>query len=281
MEIANVEQARAWDGEEGAHWASHADRYEASLREYNAHLQAGARIVPSELVLDIGCGNGTTTLDAARAASDGGSVGIDLSASMLAKARAAANDASLTNVDFVHGDAQVYGFEDGTFDVAISRFGVMFFSDPVAAFSNIARSLTADGRLALIAWKPLADNEWFSEIGRALALERTQPEMAVGAPSPFGLSEPSFVRGVLNAAGFADVTFDTVDATYNAGANPAEAFEYLSDLGFTRRMLQDVDEHDRKRALDALRATIDAHQTGRGVTFDSASWLISASRHPA
>jgi SAM-dependent methyltransferase len=280
MEVTNVDQARAWDGEEGDHWAAHADRYEASLHEYNAHLQAGARVAPHELVLDVGCGNGVTTLDAARAASDGGAVGIDLSASMLAQAREAGATARLANVEFVHGDAQVYQFEDGTFDIAISRFGVMFFADPIAAFTNIAGSLTGNGRLALIAWKPLAENEWFSEIGRALALDRPRLDPPVGTPSPFGLSEPSFVRGVLTAAGFADVTFDTIDATYHAGANPADAFEYVSGLGFTRFMLQGLDDNDRARALGALRATIDAHYTARGVTFDSTSWLITATRRP-
>ena len=281
MEVANVEQARAWDGDEGEHWAAHADRYDASIAAYNAPLHDGARVGAHELVLDIGCGNGTTTLDAARAASAGGAVGIDLSASMLTKARTAAADSGLTNVDFVQGDAQVYAFEDGTFDVAISRFGVMFFADPIAAFSNIAASLTANGRLALMAWKSLAENEWFSEIGRALALERERPEPAVGAPSPFGLSEPSFVRTVLNEAGFVDTTFDTVDATYSAGADAADAFDYVSGLGFTRFMLADLENRDRTRALDALRATIEAHETPRGVTFDSTSWLITATRRPA
>lgn len=281
MEVANLEQARAWDGEEGDHWAANADRYDASIEEYNAPLRAGARVGAHELVLDVGCGNGTTTLDAARAASAGGAVGIDLSASMLTKARAAASAAGLTNVDFVQGDAQVHGFEHGTFDVAISRFGVMFFADPVAAFSNIARSLTPHGRLAVLVWKRLVDNEWFSEIGRALALDRPRPEPEVGAPSPFGLSEPAFVRGVLTAAGFVDLTFDSVDATFHAGTDAAHAFEYVSGLGFTRFMLRDLDDGDKARALKALRSTIDAHETERGVTFDSTSWLITASRRSA
>ena len=276
MEVANVEQAQSWDGVEGAHWAAHADRYDASLAEYNTHLQAGARITPHELVIDVGCGNGTTTLDAARAAYEGGVVGIDLSASMLATGRAAAAAAGVTNVEFVHGDAQVYPFEDGTFDVAISRFGVMFFDDPVAAFANIARSLTANGRMALMAWKPLGDNEWFSEIGRALAVGRVQQERPVGTPSPFGLADPNFVRGVLTAAGFTDVTFDTVDATYYAGSDPDDAFDYVRGLGFTRFQLRDLDPAEQDQALRALRATIDAHAGARGVTFASSSWLISA-----
>jgi|tagenome__1003787_1003787.scaffolds.fasta_scaffold20930866_2 SAM-dependent methyltransferase len=281
MEVANVEQAQSWDGVEGDHWAANADRYDASLAEYNAHLQAGAHIAPHELVIDIGCGNGTTTLDAARAAREGGAVGIDLSASMLAKGRAAAAAAGLTNVEFVHGDAQVYPFEDGTFDVAISRFGVMFFDDPVAAFANIGRSLTTNGRLALIAWKPLGDNEWFSEIAHALAVGRVPPERPVGSPSPFGLSEPNFVREVLTAAGFTDVTFDTVDATYYAGSDPDDAYDYVRGLGFTRFQLRDLGPDDEARALQALRATVDAHAGPRGVMFASSSWLISARRRPA
>ena len=158
--IINVDQARAWDGDSGAHWAEHAARYDASLREHNEHLQAGARISAHERVLDIGCGNGVSTRDAARTASSGRAVGIDLSTAMLEVARSTAAREGVTNVEFVQADAQVYAFGAGTFDVAISRFGVMFFSDPTVAFANVFRALTPGGRLALVVWTEPESNEW-------------------------------------------------------------------------------------------------------------------------
>ena len=275
---ANVDQARAWDGEEGEHWAAHAERYDAAIREYGPHLQRGAAIAAGEAVLDVGCGNGASTVDAARAASDGRAVGIDLSAAMLARAREKADAAGLTNVELLQGDAQTYPFAAGTFDVAISRFGVMFFEDPVAAFTNIARALTGGGRLALVAWKSLAENEWFSEIGRALAAGRPVPVPEAGRPSPFGLAHPDFVRSTLTAAGFTGIALDTADATYHAGPDADTAFAHLRGSGFTRAMLHDVDADATARALDALHATITAHESARGVTFASAAWLITARR---
>ena len=245
--LANLEQARAWDGEEGAHWTAHAARYDAGVREYGEMLRDRAGISAHDVVLDVGCGNGASTRDAARAATNGRAVGIDLSSSMLAWARSTAAAESLTNVEFVQGDAQTHAFEAHAFSVAISRFGVMFFGDPLAAFTNIAHSLGTGGRLALVAWKPLEDNEWFSEIGRALALGRTVASPPAGTPSPFGLSDPDYVSGILGAAGFVDVEFDDLQAAFYLGADTDDAFTFARGLGFTRMMLQDADDEARAR----------------------------------
>jgi SAM-dependent methyltransferase len=275
--IQNVEQARAWDGEEGDHWATHAARYDASMRDHNAHLQAGAKIAPHERVLDVGCGNGVSTRDAARSASSGRAVGIDLSSVMLALARATAADEGLTNVEFVQADAQAHTFEEH-YDVLISRFGVMFFADPVAAFSNLFRAVVPGGRLALVVWKSLGENEWFAEVGNALAVGRDMPPPPPGAPSPFGLADADYVHQVLGAAGFTDVQLDPFHAPFYAGADVDDAYAYASGLGFTRRMLQDLDDTMRARALDALRTMIAAHRSDGEITFDSACWLITAAR---
>jgi SAM-dependent methyltransferase len=279
-DIANVDQAELWDGHEGAHWSKHADEYDRSLREHLTHLLDVAGIQPGETVLDIGCGNGTSTIEAARAASTGQAIGIDLSSAMLARARETASRARHSNVEFVHGDAQVYPFDDGAFDLAISRFGVMFFSEPVAAFTNIGRALRPGGRVAWIIWRSLAENEVFSEIRRAIAVGRDLPEPAAGAPSPFGLADPEFTQQVLSASGFVDIAFEPRNAPYYAGTDADHAYAFLSTLGFTRFATQDLDDADRVRAFDALRATIDAHATSDGVVYDSACWLVTARRPP-
>ncbi len=277
-QVANVDQARAWDGEEGAHWVAHAARYDAATPAYTARLAEIAAVRPDEIVLDIGCGNGQSTRIAARAASRGRVVGIDLSAAMLDHARAEAAAAGLTNVEHVQGDAQVFAFEPASFDVAISRFGSMFFADPVVAFRNIARALRPGGRLALVVWQAMSANEWFREIGLALAVGRPTPDPPPGTPSPFGLSSPEFVREVLTAAGFTDVAVEPSTATFHAGADADDAFAFVSSLGFTRFRLQDLDADQARAALDALRETLRAHQTEAGVVFESAAWLVTARR---
>ena len=138
IEIANPEQAAAWDGHEGDNWTEHADHYDrAGLRRWARFLDAGL-IAERDAVLDIGCGTGRSTRDVARIATQGSALGIDLSARMLQLARQRSVAEGLPNVTFAQGDAQVYPFTDEHFDVAISSFGAMFFNDPVTAFSNIA-----------------------------------------------------------------------------------------------------------------------------------------------
>jgi SAM-dependent methyltransferase len=279
-DIANVDQAELWDGHEGAHWSAHADAYDASLRVHLELLLRAAAISPNESVLDVGCGNGASTLVAARTALPGRAVGVDLSSAMLARARAAAEAEGVANASFVQGDAQVHRFEPDAFDVAISRFGVMFFADPVAAFVNIGRALKPGGRIAWIVWRSLAENEVFSEIRRAISVGRNLPDPAAGAPSPFGLADTDFTERALAASGFVDIGFEPCDAPYFAGADADTAYAYLSALGFTRFATADLDDTDRTHAFDALRATIEAHATEDGVVFDSACWLVSARRPP-
>src|SRR5207302_7733270 len=132
-------------------------------------FMAAAGITGSDHVLDIGCGTGQTTREAARTAADGSALGVDLSARMIAYARQVAAREGLTNVEFAQADVQVQGFTPASFDLAISRTGTMFFGDPVAAFANIARSLRPGGRLSLLTWQGPAGNEWIRELSGALA----------------------------------------------------------------------------------------------------------------
>ena len=146
--IANVEMAAAWDGEEGDEWTENAERYDATDRWIGARFEALADIARGDDVLDVGCGTGKATRSAARRASPGSVLGIDLSSRMLDHARRHSEEEGLTNVRYVQGDAQVYPFEPASFDIAISSFGAMFFADPVAAFTNIGRAPAGAAGLA-------------------------------------------------------------------------------------------------------------------------------------
>jgi SAM-dependent methyltransferase len=277
LHTTNAEQWRAWDGDEGAYWAAHADRFDRAVAPHHDRLMAAAAISAGERVLDIGGGTGQTPRDAARAASPGGTaLGVDLSSGMLDVARARAADDGLDNVAFAQVDAQVHPFDPASFDVAISRTGAMFFGEPVVAFTNIARALRPGGRMALVAWQSFADNEWIREITGALTGGRPLSPPPPDAPGPFSLADPARVHALLDAAGFVDVDLTGVSAPEWFGVDADDAHAFV--LGLTGWMLRDADDDTRGRAVDALRSTMRAHEGPDGVTFASAAWVITAKR---
>ena len=273
---ANAEMQRSWDGDSGAFWTARADYFDRSMARYHVRLMAAAAISAGERVLDIGCGNGQTTRDAARATVHGRVLGLDLSSEMLAYARRRAADDGVTNATFEQADAQVYPFKPESFDVAISRAGSMFFGDPVAAFANVAGALRPGGRLALLTWQALGVQEWFSSFVAALAVGRDLPTPPPGAPGPFSLADPDRVKAILGDAGFTGVGLEAVHEPMCFGTDAADAAEFV--MGMLGWLLGDLDDADRARALDALHATMSAHETPDGVVFQSGGWIVQATR---
>ncbi|MFY9587370.1 MAG: class I SAM-dependent methyltransferase, partial [Actinomycetota bacterium] len=248
----NVEQTRDWDGPAGDNWTENDAFYTEASRYTTPVLFDAAAIASQDRVLDVGCGTGQTTRAAARAASAGRALGIDLSSRMLERARERAAAEGIANVSFVRGDAQVYPFEPGSCSVAISRFGVMFFDDPVAAFTNIGRALAPGGRLAMLCWRELGRNEWVSAIFGALAAGRDLPTPPPNAPSPFALADAGRVREILGAAGFTDVELDEVERPTYFGPDAARSFDGVRKLGIVNGLLADLDDRARAAALDSL-----------------------------
>lgn len=277
MTIANHEMAAAWDGHEGDVWAEHAERYDMTgVRIWKAFLDRRP-ISERDHVLDIGCGTGRSTLDAARLAPAGHALGVDLSARMLERARERCAAEGIGNVRFVQADAQVHPFDD-TFDVAISRFGTMFFADPVAAFGNIGGALRPGGRLAVLAWQELGRNEWLTVLREALALGRDLPQPPPSAPGPFGLADPDHVRRVLDAAGFENVHLEPIEEPVNFGADADDAFSFVRTLGIVEGLTNDLDADMKAQALEQVHRALKAHDTGAGVLVGSSAWLITARR---
>ncbi|HYH24139.1 MAG TPA: methyltransferase domain-containing protein [Blastococcus sp.] len=280
VDEANADQFRAWNGEDAQDWVVHADRYEAASARFDPWLLTGAGITVSDQVLDVGCGAGVSTRAAAGIAVDGHVVGLDLSAPLLAEARRRSELAGVGNVTFVQGDAQVHPFEPAAFDVVLSRFGVMFFADPAAAFGNIAGALRPGGRLALMVWQGMARNEWLRTLFESLAAGRDLPQPPVGAPGPFGLADPDAVHHILAAAGFTDVDLADVREPVFLGADPEDAYAYVSSLGPTRGLLRGLDERTRTRALEVLRQRLADRAGPDGVLLGAAAWLVTARRRP-
>jgi SAM-dependent methyltransferase len=224
MSIANTEQAEHWNTGPGvAHWVANQARYDRMHAPFTALILQAAALRPGENVLDVGCGCGGTTLAAARLVAPGQALGLDLSGPMLARARSDAEAAGLANVAFQQGDAQVQPLEPASFEVVISRFGVMSFADPVAAFANIRSATRPGGRLVFACWQPLAANQWLLVPGAALA-EHVRPPAPVPADGPgmFAFSEPDRLRPILAAPYSADTEITrSTPRSWSAAAGPS------------------------------------------------------------
>lgn len=276
IDPTNTDQARAWDGDEGAYWADNAERFDRSVAGYHRPFMAAARVSPSDRVLDIGCGTGQTTRDAARSAGAGTALGVDLSARMVAYARELATHEGVANAAFEQADAQVQPFTPESFDVAISRTGAMFFGNPVVALTNVARALRPDGRLVLLTWQALPANEWIRELSGALSAGRDLPMPPPGAPGPFALSDPDRVRTILTTSGFRDIELAPRSEPMWFGDDQDDAHRFV--VGLLGWMLHDLDDDGRSRALDQLRSSLAAHESSEGVLYGSAAWTITATR---
>ena len=275
VDPSNAEMAKAWDGGEGSYWASHAGHFDRAVAAYHDQFLDAAAIGPGEQVLDIGCGTGQTTRDAARRASSGGVLGVDLSAEMIALARRLAAAEGLGNARFEQADAQVHALDAAAYDIAISRFGTMFFADPRAAFANIARASRGRARLCLVTWQPSAANDWLTIPGAALLRYATAPEQAPG-PGMFAQSDPRALANTLTSAGYDGIRSIPVTVSLTVGADAADAASYLTASGPSRILLDTVAEGDRPAAMEMLESALGEHAGAAGVRLDAAIWVTSA-----
>ncbi len=277
-EIVNVEQAAAWDGPQGDVWVAREDALNASLVAHTEVLLGAADVRATDRVLDVGCGTGQTTRACARRAVGGDVVGVDLSSAMLQRARERAEADGLHNVVFEQGDAQVHPFPVERFDLVMSRFGVMFFADPVTAFANLHRATAPGGRLAAVVWQPVERNDWIALPRAALALGRELPSIPTDAPGPMGLADPDRTCRILADAGWSDVHLDDVAVPYRYGADVESATTHARDVGMLRALLEGLDDRQTEQAVDALRAVMAEHDSHHGVRLDSRIWVVRAVR---
>lgn len=253
-----------------------ADFYDAELARHNRHLHIAAGVGADDRVLDIGCGAGQTTREAARAAAQGEAVGVDVSAEMLEVARRRSAAEGLRNVAFEQADAQSHIFPPASFDLCISRFGVMFFADPAAAFANIGRALRPGARLVWMVWQSRERNAWSGAIRQALG---TETAVSAGAPDPYSLGDPSVATELLSTAGFTSIDFVDVREPVFYGPDADAASNALAGLYLVTDALDRTNEQP-DRPLQRLRDLMEAHMTPEGVLFDSQAWIITARRAP-
>ena len=248
------------------------------LAPLGAAVMDRAAPMAGERVLDVGCGCGDTTLELARRVAPGGAVtGVDVSAPMLALARQRAAAAGLA-VTLINADAETHGLPAGAFDLGFSRFGVMFFNDPEAAFANIARSLRPGGRLVFVCWRAVALNPWVSiplDAARPLFPDFEPPQP--GAPGPFAFAEAGRVEAILSGAGFGDVTLESHHAALGVGEGDLDAcVQGILRLGPVSRLLREASDEAIAAAAVAVRDAVAPYHTGETLELDSAVWIVAA-----
>jgi SAM-dependent methyltransferase len=277
-EAPNAAQIAYWNEGAGQTWAELQSPMDRQLEPLGRRVMATLAPRPGERVLDIGCGSGATTVMLAQAVAPGGeAIGVDISRPMLDVARRRAE--GLTGVRFLEADAQTAGFEPASFDAVFSRFGVMFFADPTAAFANIRSALRAGGRLAFICWRPPFENPFMMLPMMAAAQHVTPPPPPEpGAPGPFAFADPDRVRSILEGAGFQGIEIAPHDQKIGSG-------DLETSLGLSLRVgplgaLLRENPDKRETVIGAVRDALAAHQGPDGVQLDSAAWIVTA-RGPA
>jgi ubiquinone/menaquinone biosynthesis C-methylase UbiE len=277
--MSNAEQIEYWNSKVGDTWARMQARLDRAFTPVTAALLSVAAPQPGEDVLDIGCGTGETTLALAVAVGDdGAATGVDISDALLLRARERA-DELLCDAEFLNADAATFDAEPG-FDLIVSRFGVMFFDDPVAAFANLHRLAAPAGRLVFACWQPPAENLWATLPMQALAaLLPEQPPADPHAPGPFAFADPARVEAILAAAGWQDIAFDDLpfEMVVGVGEDPiASAVQFNLRIGPAARLVRDAGPEAEAAAPAVLAAALAPYRKGDTVALPGAVWLVSA-----
>jgi SAM-dependent methyltransferase len=275
---ANQEQLRYWNEQGGPRWVRRQQQLDAQINQLGLVAMQRASIQPGECVLDVGCGCGQTSLELAESVGPSGSVlGVDLSQPMLARARERRDELKLTNLEFLHADAQTHRFEREYFDLVYSRFGVMFFENPVAAFTNLCSALRPNGRLCFVCWQALEKNEW-ARVPLMAATKHVPPPAPVSpdAPGPFAFANPERVRHILTTAGFTGINIASHEAALTMGgaATVDEAVDFLMEIGPIARLLGDASADARARVVEELHTALASYAANGGVSMSGAAWIV-------
>jgi SAM-dependent methyltransferase len=279
--IANTAQREYWNTVAGPRWVGLEGFVERRVRAVNDLLLARSGLAAGEKVLEIGCGTGAFTMPLAGAVGERGEVlGADISAAMLAEAHKRLAEIRLRNVTLVEADAQTHEFAPGYFDLATSRFGVMFFADPAAAFANLLRALRPGGRLCFACWGSLEENRhWlvpYEVVLRHLGAPAPKPPRA---PGPMAFADSDYVRSFVGAAGFAQIEIHRETPGIIA-ANPQEEAEHACIMGPSGRLIDEKqpDEATRQRIRAEIEEAFAAALRGGNTRLPSTVLLVTAHR---
>jgi SAM-dependent methyltransferase len=278
----NAEQVRYWNDTAGTKWVSYQRVLDEQLGPLGRLTMDRAGVAAGEQVIDVGCGCGDTTITlSTRVAPGGTALGVDVSTAMVARAVESARAAGATTVRFENADAQTHAFPRAAFDVVYSRFGIMFFSDPAAAFANLRLALRPAGRLAFVCWQTITENPWLLLPLQAAAQHvQLPPPPAPDAPGPFAFADRERVGGILARAGFVDVAFEDVRTMLGIGGGGLDAAVdfIVCGIGPTSAALRDADPAVRPKVAAAVREALAPFVTRAGVRMPAAAWIVTGRR---
>ncbi len=283
--MKNAEQIAFWNGDVGATWVAHNALMEAMLAPLGERVMDTLALSADTRALDVGCGCGQPSLSLARRIGpDGAVTGIDISAPMLALARSLANQESVDSapVQFLEADAQIYAFEPDSFDVVFSRFGVMFFEDPVAAFTNIRGAMSSQAKLAFCCWQPRARNPFMTVPAvAALELLPTPAEVPPRLPGPFAFEEPDYIEAILSSSGFSNIAVEAIShpLVFGPGLSVEEIVERLVTIGPIAQMVREAPDSLQQPVREKVVAAVSPfYDPVTGLTLDGEFWQVTASR---
>jgi len=278
----NAEMAEFWNGKGGKSWVTQEARLECSLRPFGQQAMAAGAIKAGQQILDIGFGCGDSTIElAGKVGSEGQVHGVDISVAMVDAAEKKATQMDIANVSFECADAQTKAFPGDGYDLVFSRFGVMFFDDPIGAFKNIYSALKPGGRLAFICWAPRDQNAWVGLPLQVVAKHLTLPAPpGLDEPGPFSLSEEARVSGILGAAGFSNIAVEPFQTPFVLGGDVDEALSFLMQLAPSGSAINNAEADDETRARIAvdMAELLNSHDSDKGVTMGAAALLVTATK---
>jgi SAM-dependent methyltransferase len=276
----NAEQIKYWNEISGPKWVALDDVIESQITGIGMRAIDRANVQSGERILDVGCGCGHTALELAKRTGSAGRVtGMDISGPMLESARQRIANEGVKQAEFVQADAQTYAFEPEACDLVFSRFGVMFFADPVAAFANLRSALRETGRIAFVCWQELGKNPWIAvpTVAAAQHVELPGPP-APNAPGPFAFADRERVEGILEAAGFTQVKHESIesDLMVGGGMDLEATIQFLMQMGPAGALLREASQTIREAATDSIREALRPFISDQGVRMPSAAWLVTA-----
>ncbi len=274
----NAVQAERWNGEDGERWARHKAPHDAMLALITKQTLEAIGFTAGQRVLDLGCGSGTTTFGIARLVGPSGSVtGVDISDILLAPALAQAAAEPDLPVTFEKADVETHAFAPESFDVAFSRFGLMFFANPAAAFANVRSAMAPGGRLAFLCWRAVRENTWAST---TIRIARNHIELPPGPgpedPGPYSFRDPARIRRILTEGGWSDLSIEPIDSEAYMGAELEESVANFLTMGPIANQVITASAAKREAIADDLRQAVAELVTEGGVNMQAAAWIVTA-----
>lgn len=279
---ANAAQIEFWNGPTGQRWTRLQKEIEDNLRPFTEAVLQRLAPQPGERVVDAGCGAGDTTMALAeRVQATGFVLGIDVSHPLLQRAIARAANTPEYPIKFVEADAAAYAVERGSYDAIFSRFGVMFFADPAAAFAHMRRALKPGGRIAFCCWRDRRENPWVTLPVAAARkhLAELPPPPGPEEPGPFSFADSARISRVLTSAGFAKIETERFDPLLAYGPDPKAAADFLTQMGPIGSVLQEHPEALRRQVAETLAVDLEPRRDPAGIRLAAAAWIVSA-RNP-